>query len=265
MGLAGPEQPLARRVPLACSGLSPVSSQPSLAWSPARGDADAGITVAQPQPQSCEGIGTGDTSNGSSVVVLTSQPATCCASVPAPRSTPIVTQVSATGSGTTTPLGPVGQVARINSAHVLGVANAETASHGALLPDQAAWLSSAGQWRTAQAFGVVSGAGPPQVVQTARPVLSDLGTRATVPAPQTNLPMAPGGRHSPRGHAEGRSVSPAMQALPPPPAQPTPRTRLVRSSSSTPPGSGRNTVPSQVSQHATPSVTAWSAIRGARQ
>jgi len=271
--VAGPEQPLARRVPIACSGLSPVSSQPSLAWSPSHGDAETGIAVAQQQSQSCEGLGTGDTSNGS-VIVLTSQPvstaaavANCCASVPAPRSTPLVTQISTPGSGTATPLGPAGQVARINSAHVLGIPSAEATSHGGILPDQTAWLCVAGQWRPAQAFGAVSGAGPPQVVQTVRPVLSELGTRATVPAAQPNLSMAPGGWHSPRGHSEGRSMSPSMQAMPPPPAQPTPRTRLVRSSSSTstPPGSGRNTVPSQVGQHVIPSVTSWSAMRGARQ
>merc|ERR1712008_364959 len=184
----------------------------------------------------------GSERSNSSVIVLTTQQATGCASVPAPRISLPVTQVSATGS----------------SAHVLGIANEEATSH-----DQAAWRSATGQWRPAQAFGVVSGAGPPQVAQTVRPVLTYLGTRATVPVAQTNLSMAPGGWHS-REHSEGRSLSPARQAMPLPAAQPTPRTGLLRSSSLSPPASARNTVPSQVGQH-TPSVSSWSAMRGARQ
>lgn len=238
VGLAGPEQSFARRVPLACRGLSKVSSQPSLPWSQWHSDADTGTTVAQPQPQSCEGMSTSERSN-SSVLVLTTQQATGCASVPAPRSSPPITQMSATGSCT----------------HVLGFANEEATSR-----DQAAWRSAAGQWRPAQAFGVVSGAGPPQVAQTVRRVL---GTRTTVPVAQTNSSVAPSGWHS-EEHSEGRSESPARQAMPMLPAQPTPRTTLLRPSSLSPPASARNTVPSQVGQH-TPSISSWSAVRGARQ
>jgi len=144
----------------------------------------------------------------------------------------------------------------------------------AQLPRMASSSALGAPRRTALPYGVTGGSlghtPPPVAMSVVRPVMGDSGQRATTPTPAqihgsiaVVSSLGVGGWHSPRGHTETRSLSPSVQALPPPLAQPAPLpARLLRSSSSTPPPSGRSTAPTpaQVGPQV-PSSAPWATLR----